>query len=169
MPRFTERPPAMVIRTDITPNKPKKQPLALTPNKPEKTALALLALKKSAGTAKRPLALSGEKSRGAARKKAMKPSFQNPAVGGNDKLEQEIALVGDVHESDASHWNRHMGPSSSTCGRCLYIRHKAEFRREHPWLRPRPAHMGGPWRLGCDARHWRMSTVSYTHLRAHET
>ena len=92
---------------------------------------------------------------GPAAKKGRKSSIKNPADGGNNKLEQD---VGSVHESDESHWKRHSGdPSSSSCCRCFYIRHKAEFRREFPWLGPRPTHMGSHWRLGCDVCHW-MST-----------
>ena len=114
-----------------------------------------LTAKKSTGTEKRPLASSVEKSRGEATKNARNPSFQNPggnpAVGCNGKLEQETDLVGTVHESDESHWKRHCGhPSSSTCGRCFYIRHKAELHLDFPWLSERPAHMGGSWCLGCD-------------------
>jgi len=69
---------------------------------------------------------------------------------------QEEGLVGSVHESDVVHWERHSeDPSSSTCGRCIYIRIKAELRREHPWLSPRPKFMGGDWALGCDVCSWR--------------
>ena len=88
----------------------------------------------------------------AAAKKCRISSIKNPAVGGNDKPEQD---VGSVHESDESHWKRHSGdPCRFYCCRCRYIRHKEEFRREFPWLGPRPARMGGHWRLGCDACHW---------------
>ena len=94
---------------------------------------------------------STQKNWAAAAKKRRISSIKNPAVGGHDKPEQD---VGSVHESDEAHWNRHSGdPSSRNCCRCFYIRHKAEFRRDHPWLRPRPAHMGSHWRLGCDACH----------------
>ena len=87
----------------------------------------------------------------AAAKECRISSIKNPAVGGNDKPEQD---VGSVHESDESHWKRHSGdPSSRTCCRCFYIRHKAGLRRDHPWLRPRPAHMGSHWRLGCEVCH----------------
>ena len=120
----------------ITPTKPKKQPVSLTPNK-------------SAGRAKQPLVISGEMPMGPAAKKARKSSIKNPAVGGN---------VGSVHESDETHWKQHSGdPSSSSCCRCFYIRRKAELRREFPWLGPRPTHMGGHWRLGCDVCHWMRS------------
>ena len=65
-------------------------------------------------------------------------------------------LVGSVHESDAAHWKRNADdPSSSTCGHCVYIRNKAELWREHPWLSPRPAFMGGDWALGCIVCSWR--------------
>ena len=128
----------------ITPTKPKKQPLALSPKKstptkpkPKKQPRAL-PRKKSAGGAKQPCP-------------AAKKGRKSPAVGGSDKLAQD---VGSVHETDESHWKRHSGdPSSSSCCRCFYIRHKAEFRREFPWLGPRPMHMGSDWRLGCHVCH----------------
>ena len=69
---------------------------------------------------------------------------------------QDEDLVGSVHESDAVHWMRHgEDPSSSTCGRCLYIRNKAEFYLDYRWLQPRPLFMGGNWRLGCNVCSWR--------------
>ena len=82
------------------------------------------ATQKRAETKKRSLALDSEKRAG------------SEAVGSGSPLisVQEDDLVGSVHESDAAHWKRHRGdPSSSTCGRCLYIRNKADFMREHSW------------------------------------
>ena len=50
-------------------------PATITPKKPKTPG-------KSAGSAKQPLALSGDKSRVPAKKKARKASCQNPAFGG---------------------------------------------------------------------------------------
>ena len=106
------------------------QPLVSSLKEAPAASITLKKPKKSAGTKK-------------ATKKA-RVSFKS----------REIDLVGSVHESDESHWRRHSGdPSSSTCGRCTYIRHKKELQDKYPWIRPRPAHMGGHWRLGCEVCH----------------
>ena len=111
------------------------------------------ATQKRAETQKRPLALDSEKRAGSEKRantqKARKKQSALISV-------QQEGLVGSVNESDAVHWVRHAeDPSSSTCGRCLYIRNKAELWREHPWLSPRPKFMGGDWALGCDVCSWR--------------
>ena len=117
-----------------------------------------------AETKKRPLALDSEK-RACSEKRAKTekaritslPSFSNGKVKKQSPLfsVQDEDLVGSVHESDAAHWMRHgEDPSSRQCGRCLYIRNKAEFSLDYPWLQPRPLFMGGHWRLGCNACSW---------------
>ena len=59
---------------------------------------------------------------------------------------------------DAAHWRRHGAhPDSKKCGRCIFIRSKADLLREHPWLTPRPSYMGGHWRLGCSVCRWMFS------------
>ena len=95
------------------------------------------ASQKRAETKKRPLALDSEKRAGSEKRAKTEkaritslPSFSNGKVKKQSPFisVQDEALVGSVHESDAVHWMRHgEDPSSSTCGRCLYIRNKAEF------------------------------------------
>ena len=66
--------------------------------------------------------------------------------------------VGDVFESDAKHWLRHRWTEESArCCRCHFIRNKTDLEAKMPWLAPRPAHLGGHWRLGCAVCHWRQS------------
>ena len=66
--------------------------------------------------------------------------------------------VGDVFESDAKHWLRHRWTEESArCFRCHFIRNKIDLQAKMPWLAPRPAHLGGHWRLGCAVCHWRQS------------
>ena len=93
------------------------------------------ASQKRAETKKRPLALDSEKRAGSEKRaKTGKaritslPSFSNVKKQSPLISVQDEDLVGSVHESDAVHWMRHgEDPSSSTCGRCLYIRNKADF------------------------------------------
>ena len=130
------------------------------------------ASQKRAGTKKRPPASSS------APQKRAEPQKRSLALAGSEKRAktengmmkrpsplisvQEEDLVGSVHQSDAAHWKRHgEDPSASTCGRCFYIRNKADFMREHPWLTPRPTFMGGYWRLGCGVCSWRYKSAGF--------
>ena len=112
------------------------------------------ASEKRAETKKRPLAFDSEKRAGSEKRAKTKKAMITMASNGKTNKVED--LVGSVHESDFAHWMRHGDePSSSTCGRCTFLRNKAEFRREYPWLTPRPTFMGGHWRLGCDVCSWR--------------
>ena len=84
-----------------------------------------------------------------------------PAVGGKrQKTKTPVvkeSIAGSVHESDMEHWQRHSPePESQKCGRCNFIREKAEFNRNYPWLEPRPLFMGGDWKFGCNVCRWLM-------------
>ena len=70
-------------------------------------------------------------------------------LGGDEEF------VGSVFESNADHIARHRGtPHELMCPRCHYIRNKTDIQRWAPWAAPRPRHMGGAWRLGCDVCTW---------------
>ena len=119
------------------------------------------------GALKRPLALGSGATPG---RKKSKSSLH----GGTGTLKRVLDLgeaidpMGSVHESDAAHWERHSTDATAhgKCCRCNFIRAKAEFKREHPWLTPRPIHMGGRWRLGCDVCAWKHSNAG---RERHET
>ena len=119
------------------------------------------------GALKRPLALGSGATPG---RKKSKSSLH----GGTGTLKRVLDLgeaidpMGSVHESDAAHWERHSTDATAhgKCCRCNFIRAKAEFKREHPWLTPRPIHMGGRWRLGCDVCAWKYSNAG---RERHET
>ena len=99
---------------------------------------------------KRPLALDSEK-RACSEKRAKTEKARITSLPSFLTV-QDADLVGTVEESDFAHRIRHgEGLVSRKCARCFYIRSKAEFSSEYPWLQPRPLSMGGHWRLGCNA------------------
>ena len=159
IPNKNARPLARVAQKPIP--KPPVRPLAYVAQKSASSSSS----QNRAETKKRPLALD-PKTRAGLDKRAKTeearitplPSFSNVQVKKQSPTTsvQEEGLVGSVHESDVFHWERHSGePSSSTCGRCIYIRNKAELGRDYPWLSPRPGFMKGDWALGCDVCSWR--------------
>ena len=78
------------------------------------------------------------------------------AVKNLDGDEDWSSFVGSVFESNADHIARHRGTPhhEKICLRCHYIRNKTDIQRWAPWAAPRPRHMGGAWRLGCDVCTW---------------
>ena len=148
------RPLARVAQKPIP--KPPVRPLAYVAQKSASSSSS----QNRAETKKRPLALDQKPRAGLDKRAKTKeariaplPSFSRGACG---RFSGGGGLVGSALESDVVHWERHSGePSSSTCGRCIYIRNKAELRRDYPWLSPRPGHMKGDWALGCDVCSWR--------------
>ena len=77
----------------------------------------------------------------------IRKNLTKPAVGGKrQKITPVVkeSIASSVHESDWDHWQRHSPqPESHPCGRCNFIREKAEFLRNYPWLEPRPLFIGG--------------------------
>ena len=65
-------------------------------------------------------------------------------------------LVGSVHETAAGHWQRHRDSpkDADKCVRCMFARHKDDWKKGMPWLSEKPAFQGGYWRLGCDVCAW---------------
>ena len=121
------------------------RPLAYTPKSksPSKRVPRPLATtpKKCGGANKRPVPLFREKSPETNKVKITSlPSVSKPKMKNESprlSVSEQDDLVGCVHESDAQHWKRHYGdPSSRTCGRCHFIRNKAELLRDFPWLSP---------------------------------
>ena len=90
----------------------------------------------------------------------IRKNLTKPAVGGKrQKITPVVkeSIASSVHESDWDHWQRHSPqPESHNCGRCNFIREKAEFLRNYPWLEPRPTFMGDDWKFGCNACRWLM-------------
>ena len=89
---------------------------------------------------------------GQRRKRAKRPLALAAKRRGQEQLDD---LVGSVLESDKGHRGRHGGtPEEETCPRCHWIARKSEFGKHAPWCVPRPAFLGGHWRLGCKCCQW---------------
>ena len=148
------RKPSTNCRRGSEPKKPR------APSKNVTAGLCQTSMKQS----KKPGALSNKTSGGLREKPVDVPPAKRKKHGRPLAPMRPSELVGSVHESDADHWTRHSGqPSAMKCSRCHFIRHQAELQRVAPWCQPRPAFMGGHWRLGCDVCQWRVSSSTKEH------